>query len=89
MSAPLLAIAGPTGVGKSALGLHLARVFGDEIVSADSRTVLTIGTDTRPFWAREGIPHHLFALVDPDGSFSLADYQAAATAVITAIHARG
>jgi tRNA dimethylallyltransferase len=89
---PLLAVGGPTGVGKSALGIHLARAFDGEIVTADSRQVyreMDIGTDKPPVWERAGIPHHLIDLVAPDESYTLARYQEQAYAAIDAIHARG
>jgi tRNA dimethylallyltransferase len=89
---PLLAIGGPTGVGKSAFAIHLARAFRGEIVTADSRQVyrgMDVGTDKPPAYARQGIPHHLIDLADPDEHFTLAAYQRAAYAVIEAIQARG
>src|SRR4051794_35773696 len=92
MLPPLLAIGGPTGVGKSAAGFHLAQVFDGEIVSADSRMVyrqMPIGTDTPPPWEQAAVPHHLIALVEPNAPFTLAEYQLRAYAVIAAIHARG
>lgn len=89
---PLLALGGPTGVGKSALAYHLARRFAGEIVTADSRQVyhgMDIGTDKPPPWEQARVPHHLIDLVAPDELFTLADYQRAATAVIATIQARG
>jgi tRNA dimethylallyltransferase len=89
---PLLAVGGPTGVGKGALGMHLARAFDGEIITADSRQVyreMDIGTDKPPVWERGGIPHHLIDLVAPDESYTLARYQEQAYATIDAIHARG
>lgn len=88
----LLAIGGPTGVGKSALAYHLALTLGGEIVTADSRQVyrgMDIGTDKPPPWERARVPHHGLDLVAPDEPFSLSDYQAHATRAVAAIHARG
>ncbi len=101
MDNPLIAILGPTAVGKSALAIKLAQehlhrtqvqVFHGEIVSADSRQVyrgMDIGTakPTREEQAR--VPHHLIDLVDPDEKFTLAQYQQLAYQTIAAIHARG
>jgi len=88
----LVAIVGPTAVGKSALAVRLAQKFRGEIVSADSRLVyrgMDIGT-AKPTRAERGdIAHHLIDLVNPDEAFSLADYQHHAYATIAAIHARG
>lgn len=89
---PLLAIVGPTAVGKTALSLHLARLFDGEIVSADSRQVyrwMDIGTAKPTPAERAAVPHHLIDVVDPDEEFSLALYQDLATAAIADIAARG
>lgn len=89
---PLLAIVGPTAVGKTALSLHLTRLFGGEIVSADSRQVyrwMDIGTAKPTPAERAVVPHHLIDVVDPDEEFSLALYQDMATAAIADIAARG
>jgi len=88
---PLIAILGPTAVGKSALALKLAREFFGEIVSADSRQVyrgMDIGT-AKPSAAEQQLaPHHLIDLVNPNEPFTLAEYQARAYAIIAQIHAR-
>ena len=70
----LLAIVGPTGVGKSALALRLAERFDGEIVSADSRQVyryMDVGTAKPSREDRGAVPHHLLDIVDPDEGFSL------------------
>jgi len=89
---PLIAILGPTAIGKSSLAIKLAQDCRGEIISADSRQVyrgMDIGTDkpTRQDQAR--VPHHLIDLVNPDGNFTLAQYQQLAYQTIAAIHARG
>ncbi|MSQ40301.1 MAG: tRNA (adenosine(37)-N6)-dimethylallyltransferase MiaA [Dehalococcoidia bacterium] len=89
---PLLAIVGPTAVGKSALAIALARAFEGEIVNADSRQVyrlMDIGTAKPTAEEREQAPHHLLDLVDPDQGFSLALFLEHATQAIEAIHQRG
>jgi tRNA dimethylallyltransferase len=89
---PLLALGGPTGVGKSAAAFALAVRLGGEIITADSRQVyrgMDIGTDKPPPWERARVPHHCLDLVDPDERFTLADYVTAATAAIAGCHARG
>ena len=74
----LVAIVGPTGIGKSRLALHLAQTFNGEIVSADSRQVyryMDIGT-AKPSWQELSlVPYHLINIVNPDEDFSLARYQ--------------
>ena len=74
----LVAIVGPTGIGKSRLALRLARAFNGEIVSADSRQVyryMDIGTAKPSLEELSLIPHHLINIVNPDEAFSLAQYQ--------------
>lgn len=87
----LVAIVGPTGVGKSQLALHLARVFNGEIVNADSRQVyrhLDIGTAKPSPHELSQIPHHLINTINPDEDFSLAQYQAMACQAIEDIQQR-
>lgn len=87
----LVAIIGPTGVGKSRLAIHLAKRFNGEIVNADSRQVyryMDIGTAKPSPEKRASVPHHLFDIVNPDESFSLAQYQEMAYRVIDEIHQR-
>src|ERR671938_2139925 len=89
---PVLAIVGPTAVGKTALSIALAQALGGEIVSADSRQVyrgMDIGTAKPSAEERAAAPHHLIDVVDPDEAFSLARYQDMATAAIAEIAARG
>ena len=87
----LVAIVGPTGVGKSQLALRLAQTFEGEIVSADSRQVyryMNIGTAKPSREELSLVPHHLINIVNPDEDFSLAQYQKAAYRVIGDIHRR-
>jgi tRNA dimethylallyltransferase len=89
---PLIAILGPTAVGKTALAIQLAREFLGEIVSADSRQVyrgMDIGTAKPSAEERRAVPHHLLGVVNPDEPFTLAEYQRLAYAAIADIHARG
>jgi tRNA dimethylallyltransferase len=89
---PLLVVAGPTGSGKSHLGLEAAEALGGEVVSADAFAVyrgLDIGTDKPDAEARRRVPHHLVDVIDPTTRFSAGDYAAAADAVIAEIRARG
>ena len=92
MSRRLVAIVGPTAVGKSALALRLASAFNGEIVSADSRQVycgMDIGT-AKPSPAEQAlVPHHLIDLINPDKPFSLAEYQELAFKTISEVQSRG
>lgn len=90
----LLALVGPTAVGKSAAAIQLAQRLpnGGEIVSADSRYLyrgMDIGTAKPSPQDRALVPHHLIDVADPDRPWSLSDYCAAANGLIESIHARG
>ncbi len=92
MADRLVAIVGPTGIGKSRLALKLAIRFNGEIVSADSRQVyrgLDIGTDKPAVEERALVPHHLIDVVEPGEDFSLAEYQRLAGEAISDILGRG
>jgi tRNA dimethylallyltransferase len=83
---------GPTGSGKTALSLELARRFGGEIVSCDSVAVycgMDLGTakPTREEQAR--LPHHLIDVADPDQPFTAGEYSRQARAALREIAARG
>jgi tRNA dimethylallyltransferase len=87
----LLAIAGPTGVGKSRLAFHLAEALDGEIVNADSRQVyryMDIGTAKPSQEERALVPHHLIDIVNPNEDFSLAQYQLLAYRAIEDIQQR-
>ncbi len=87
----LMAIVGPTGVGKSKLALRLAQDFDGEIVSADSRQVyryMDIGTAKPSQEELALVPHHLIDIVAPDKDFSLAQYQRLAYRAIEDIQQR-
>ena len=88
----LVAIVGPTAIGKSKLAIRLAQTFDGEIVSADSRQVyryMDIGTAKPSPEERALVPHHLIDVVDPDEDFTLAIYQDMARQAIEAIQRRG
>ena len=89
---PLIAIVGPTGVGKTALGVHLAERFHGEIVGSDSRQVyrrMDIGTGKPTFEERARAPHHLIDVAAPDEEFNVSRYQGLAGRAIQEIHQRG
>ena len=91
-SSLLLCIIGPTGVGKTALALDLAERLNGEIVSADSRQIyrgMDIGTGKPAPDQLSCVRHHLIDRVDPDQSYTLAEYQAEAYAAINDIFSRG
>ena len=88
----LIAILGPTAVGKSALGIGLARRLGGEVVSCDSTAVyrgFDIGTDKVPVEERQGVPHHLIDVAAPTEEYSAARYAREAAEAVRGITARG
>ena len=94
----LWAIVGATGTGKTALSLGLAerlraeRGIESEIVNADAMQFyrgMDIGTAKLPAADRRGVPHHLFDVLSPSEEATVAWYQPAARAAISAIHDRG
>ncbi len=89
---PLIAIVGPTGSGKSALALRIARELSGEIVSCDSLQVyrgLDIGSAKASPEERAEIRHHLLDVVEPDEEFSAAEYARQGRAALVEIAARG
>ena len=88
----LIVIAGTNASGKSDLGVKLAKKYGGEIVSADSRQVfrrLDLGSGKITPEEMQGVPHHLLDICDPDEFFSMADFQRLAYEAIDDIIARG
>ena len=88
---PLVVIAGPTAVGKTALSVRLAKEIGGEIVSADSMQVyrgMDIGSAKATKEEMQGVPHHLLDICDPRETFSVARYQKAAAEALQGIYAR-
>ncbi|MDT2639355.1 tRNA (adenosine(37)-N6)-dimethylallyltransferase MiaA [Enterococcus dongliensis] len=88
----VIAIVGPTAVGKTSLSIDLAKRFDGEIISGDSMQVyrgLDIGTAKVTSEEMVGIPHHLIDVRDADQSYSAADFQKTARQTIQAITQRG
>ncbi len=89
MKPRLIIIAGPTGVGKSATALALAREFGGEIISADSMQVyrfMDIGTAKPSLEDRALVRHHLIDVVNPDETFNAALYAGKARGIVQELH---
>ncbi len=87
----LLAIVGPTGIGKSRIAIRLAEKYNGEIINADSRQVyryMDIGTDKPVKEELLVVPHHLIDIINTDEDFSLAQYQQLAYQIITDIQNR-
>jgi tRNA dimethylallyltransferase len=89
---PVLAIAGPTGSGKSELALRIAAEFDGEVVNCDSLQIyrhFDIGTAKLPLAERRGIPHHLIDVLDPDQTFTAGEYARLGRAALADICRRG
>jgi tRNA dimethylallyltransferase len=89
---PLIVIVGPTASGKTSLSIRLAKEFGGEIISADSRAIyrlLDIGTAKPSFPEREGVPHWGIDLVNPDERFTVSEFKLYTTEKIEEIRRRG
>ncbi len=89
---PVIALVGPTAVGKTELSIQLAERFNGEIVSVDSRLVyrgLDIGTAKPTPEEMARVPHHLIDITTPDRPLSLAEFMRFAYRAIDEIHSRG
>lgn len=87
----VVALVGPTAVGKTALAETLARTLDGEIVSADSMQIyrhMDIGT-AKPLTHERTVPYHCLDIADPGAEYSAAIYQADARAAISDIRSRG
>lgn len=87
----LLVVLGPTASGKTRLGVALARRWGGEIISADSRQVfrgmdLGSGKDLAEYG---DLPYHLIDIAEPGTEFSVFDFQRACYAAFAQILSRG
>jgi tRNA dimethylallyltransferase len=87
----VVAIIGPTAVGKTEVSLRIAEKVQGEIISADSRLFyrgMDIGTAKPLAQDRRKIPHHLIDIADPDEAWDLARFRRAALDAIQDIHSR-
>ncbi|UWX83392.1 tRNA (adenosine(37)-N6)-dimethylallyltransferase MiaA [Arthrobacter sp. zg-Y1171] len=89
---PVIAVVGPTGSGKSDLGVALALELGGEVINADSMQFyrgMDIGTAKISVAERRGVPHHLLDIMDVTEEASVSAFQAQAREMISEIRARG
>ncbi|MGI5896810.1 MAG: tRNA (adenosine(37)-N6)-dimethylallyltransferase MiaA [Oscillospiraceae bacterium] len=89
---PLAVIVGPTGSGKTALSVELAKRLNAEIVSADSMQVyrqMRIATAKPTPEEIAGVPHHLLDFLDCSVPYNVAEYVQQASAIIQEISGRG
>ena len=88
----LVAVLGPTGSGKTALSVYLARQFRGEIVNCDSVAVyreFEIGTAKPSAAERALVPHHVLDFVEPNGYTTAGEYARHARQALKEIAARG
>ncbi|APX72565.1 tRNA (adenosine(37)-N6)-dimethylallyltransferase MiaA [Companilactobacillus allii] len=81
----VIAVVGPTAVGKSALGLKLAQKFNGEIISGDSMQIyrgLDIGTAKDSKEELSQVPHHLVDISDVTDRYTVKDFQSKAIQII-------
>ncbi|WP_106497548.1 tRNA (adenosine(37)-N6)-dimethylallyltransferase MiaA [Lentibacillus sp. Marseille-P4043] len=78
MKQNVVAVVGPTAVGKTKLSIEIAKSFHGEVISGDSMQVyqgMDIGTAKITNTQMQGIPHYMLDIKKPDEAFSVADYQ--------------
>jgi tRNA dimethylallyltransferase len=89
---PLVVIVGPTGSGKSALAIFLARRLDGEVLACDSTQVyrhFDIGTGKVTLAERSLVPHHLMDQAEPDEVFTAGEFRRRAILVLEDLRRRG
>ena len=92
MKPKVIAVVGPTASGKTKLAIELAHKLNGEVISADSRLVykgFDIASAKPTIEEREGIPHHLIDIVEPEFNYSAGNYVEDAKRAIEDILSRG
>lgn len=89
---PVIVVVGPTASGKTGLAIDIAKKYNGEVVSADSMQIykeMNIGTAKPTIEEMDLVKHHLIDFVNPNQSFSVADYVKLAHETIEEIYSRG
>ena len=88
----VIVICGPTGIGKTSVGIELAKKHGGEIVSADSMQIyryMDIGTAKPTPSELAQVPHHMIDIVDPDEDYDAVQFSKRARDRVAEIFNRG
>lgn len=88
----VIVVVGPTSVGKTKMGVELAKALNGEIISGDSMQIykdMNIGTAKVTTSEMEGIPHHCIDILEATCAYSVKDFQDAVRFWIDDITARG
>ena len=92
MKHKVIAVVGPTASGKTKMAIDLAKQINGEVISADSRYVykgFDIASAKPTLEERDGVPHHLIDIVEPEVDYSVADFYDDAKSKIYEIIERG
>ncbi len=92
MPKKIIAVAGPTASGKTALAIEIAKKYNGEVISCDSMQVykhMNIGTAKPTQDEMGGIPHHMIDVSEPFKNYSVAEYVVAARECIDDVLRRG
>lgn len=84
----IIAVVGPTGVGKTKMSIELAKKYNAEIISCDSMQIykkMDIGTAKVKEEEKEGIKHHLIDFKDIKDDYSVYDYQKDARKILDSL----
>jgi len=74
----LFILAGPTGIGKTKISIHIAKELNGEIISADSMQIykhMDIGSAKITKEEMQGTPHYLIDIVEPEESFNVSEFK--------------
>ncbi len=85
----LIVIYGPTGAGKTAMSIEIAKLLDTEIISTDSRQIyrwMNIGTGKITEQEKQGIIHHMIDIIDPDEKYSVGAFKKASETIIQDIY---
>ncbi len=88
----IIVICGPTGIGKTSVGIGLAEKLGGEIISSDSMQIyrhMDIGTAKPTAEEQARVRHHMIDIVDPDEDFDAVRFARMAREKVLQLHQKG